>query len=378
MKVRKKIKLKNLFQICNCDNQTYFQEMKLPYFIKIKTPNGFQKINYLVKKNNIKCVQVKIGNNIIKGADEHLIKILNEWKFLKDFSHINIPQEELYDVSIEEPHEFLTTNGIIHHNTTVAKALANEIKSDFIYINISLERGIDTLRNRISKFASSYSMFGENEGGKKICILDEFDGATPELQNAMRGFMEEFQDSCRFIITCNYSTKIIEPLKSRCQTIDFNMTSKEIQNELKPVIVKRLCGILNFEKIDFQEETIIKLVDMFYPDMRKMINLLQMYSKSNRIIDVGIFDVMKVDMEFYQMILDRKLTNARKYLIERNYNPDEMYRQLFDNFVPMLDKSKQAQCILIIANYMYQSNFSIDKEITLVACILEIIGLISE
>jgi len=260
--------------------------------------------------------------------------------------------------------------------TTAAKALANDIKSDFIYINMSLDSGIDTLRNRITKFATSYSMFGENEGGKKICILDEFDGSTPALQSAMRGFMEEFQDSCRFILTCNYITKIIEPLKSRCQQIDFNMTNINSQKELKPIIVNRLCGILKNEKIEYKQETIVKLVETFFPDIRRMINLLQQYSKINGIIDVGVFDIEKVDIEFYQMILNKKLTDARKYVIERSYNPDEMYRNLFDNFVPMLEKPKQAQAIIIIAEMMFKNSFVIDKEINFTACIIELMGVL--
>lgn len=275
----------------------------------------------------------------------------------------------------EIPNLFLFSSAPGTGKTTIAKALVNDIKVDSIYINISLDRGIDTLRNRISKFASSYSMFGDNEGGKKICILDEFDGSTPELQSALRAFMEEFQDSCRFIICCNYATKVIEPLKSRCQLVDFNMTSKDIQDELKPIIVKRLCGLLKFEKIDFEVETVSKIVETFYPDMRRMINLLQQYSKNNGIIDSGIFNVEKIDTEFYDLILNRKLTAARKYLIERNYNYSEMYRNLFDNFVPMLDKSKQAQSIIILAEYMHRDSSVLDKELNFTACMLELMGI---
>jgi len=262
--------------------------------------------------------------------------------------------------------------------TTVAKALVNEIRTDYIYINMSLERGIDTLRNKIAKFATTYSMFGDNpnENAKKICVLDEFDGSTPELQAAMRVFMEEFQDSCRFILICNYITKIIGAIQSRCQPVDFNMADIDSQKALKPIIVKRLCGILKFEKIEHKVETIQKLVETFYPDIRKMINLLQQYSKTSGVIDQGVFNIQKVDSEFYDMILNRKLTEARKYVIERNYNFDEMYRQLFDNFVPLLEKSKQAQAILIIAEYAFRSVHVIDKEISFTACLLELMSIL--
>lgn len=260
--------------------------------------------------------------------------------------------------------------------TTTAKALVNEIGSDYIYINMSSERGLDVLRDRIAKFATSYSMFGENRGGKKICILDEFDGSTPALQSALRAFMEEFQDSCRFILTCNYATKIIEPLKSRCQLIDFNMSDKKSQKELVPKVVQRLCGMLKHEGITFKVETVEKVVKTFYPDIRRMMGLLQQYSKQNKNIDSGIFDYEKVDTELYEMILNKQLTNARKFIIERNYNFDEMFRSFFDNFVPMLDKGKQGQAILIISEFMFKNSFVIDKEINFTACLLEIISIL--
>lgn len=260
--------------------------------------------------------------------------------------------------------------------TSVAKALANDIGSDYIYINTSSESGIDTLRNRIAKFATSYSMFGENKSSKKICILDEFDGSTSALQAALRAFMEEFQDSCRFILTCNYITKIIEPLKSRCQSVDFNMTDNNTSTEMKPLIVKRLSGLLKNESVQFQPEVLVKIVDTFYPDIRKMVNLLQQYSKKMGIIDDNIFNMEKVDNEFYTLLLNKKLTEARKYVIEKNYNFDEMYRNLFDNYVPLLDKTKQAQSILIISEYMWRNSIVCDKEINFTACMLELIGVL--
>ncbi|MEM4261034.1 MAG: AAA family ATPase [Candidatus Woesearchaeota archaeon] len=261
--------------------------------------------------------------------------------------------------------------------TTLAKAIVNELDVDYIYINTSLENGIDLLRSRIEKFATSMSF----NGGKKVVILDEFDGASINLQQALRATIEEFHQSCRFIFTCNYITKIIEPLKSRCQIFDFNMMNKDIQDEIKPEMIKRLCDILKHEKyknnpINYDIEVIKRIVDTFYPDMRKMINLLQQYTKKNGTIDSEIFDYEKIDTELYQLILDKKLTSARKLIIERNYNYSELYRALFDNLVPMINKSKQAQVILVIAEYMYRDSFVIDNEINFTACILEIIGLL--
>lgn len=261
--------------------------------------------------------------------------------------------------------------------TTVAKAIAKELGTDYIYINTSLENGIDVLRSRIEKFATSISFSGK----KKIVILDEFDGASINLQQALRATIEEFHHTCRFIFTCNFITKIIEPLKSRCQMFDFNLMEKELQDEMKPLIFKRLCGILKNEKVKdkpiiFDENTVKKIVDTFYPDIRRMINLLQQYTKQNGIVDNAIFNYEKIDSELYQLILNKKLTAVRKYIIERNYNYSELYRAMFDNLVPLLDKDKQAQAILYIAEYMYRDSFVIDKEINLTACILEIMGLL--
>ena len=261
--------------------------------------------------------------------------------------------------------------------TTVAKAIAKEIDTDYIYINTSLENGIDVIRSRIEKFATSVSFSGQ----KKIVILDEFDGATINLQQALRATIEEFHQTCRFIFTCNYITKIIEPLKSRCQMFDFNLMEKEVQIEMRPKIVKRLCDILKHEKVKgvaiiYEEETVKKIVDTFYPDMRRMLNLLQQYTKQNGTVDSAIFDYEKVDDELYQLILNKKLTAARKFVIEKNYNFSELYRAMFDNLVPMLEKQQQSQAILIIADYMKWSTQVIDPEIHFTACILEIIGII--
>jgi replication factor C small subunit len=256
--------------------------------------------------------------------------------------------------------------------TTVAKALCDEIEADYIYINISKDNGIDTLRSTIDRFASSISM----SGGKKVAILDEFDGATLALQKALRASIEEFHEVCRFILTCNYHTQIISPIKSRCQEVDFNFMTKEAQAEMKPKIANRLCGILKFEKIDFDQEVVKELVDDLYPDIRKMLGLLQQYSKQTGLIDKGIFDYETVDEELYTLILNKKLTAARKFILEKSYDYDELYRAMFDNLVPRLEKDKQAQAILLIAEYMHRSAFAIDKEINFTACMLEIIGIL--
>lgn len=272
------------------------------------------------------------------------------------------------------PHLLFVSSSPGVGKTTVAKAIVNEIGADYIYINTSSESGIDTLRSTISKFATSYSLFGDSENTKKICILDEFDGSSANLQAALRAFMEEFQNSCRFILTCNHITKIKKPIQSRCQIVDFNMMDINSQNELKPQIVKRLISILKAENVSYDEDVIVKLVDTFYPDIRKMIGLLQQYSKSMGLIDSGIFSYEHIDVELVNLILNKKFTKARELVIQQNYDMDEIYSFLYHELVPKMDKIKQAQAIIILAQYQSMSTNVIDKEICLAACLLELIG----
>lgn len=258
--------------------------------------------------------------------------------------------------------------------TTIAKALALDIDADYVYINTSLENGIDVVRSRIEKFALSYS-----EKGKKIVILDEFDGSSRQLQDALRATTEAVQNSCRFIFTCNSITKIIEPLQSRCQLVNFNLNDKNIRNELQPLILKRIIGIIKNEKIKdspivFDETIVAKLVESMYPDMRKMLNLLQQYSAINGIIDEGVFTYNSIDLELYELIVNKKLTAARKFIMDNSYNYDDLYRGLFINLIPMIDKAKQAESIIIIAEYLYRNATIIDKEINFTACMLEIMS----
>lgn len=255
--------------------------------------------------------------------------------------------------------------------TTVAKALLNDCNYDYLYINSSSENGIDVLRDRISKFASMASY----DDRKKAVILDEFDGASINLQSALRAFIEEFHNHCRFIITCNYVTKIIEPLKSRLQLIDFNFSDEKNKDAHSAKIYGRLSKILVREKIDFDESVLKKIIATYYPDMRRMLNILQRYSTENGIINNDIFNYDKIDEEFYELILNRKITQAREYIIQKNYNYDELFRALFDNLIPKMDKSLRGPAIVTIAQYQYWSSQVLDKEINFTACLIELISL---
>jgi DNA polymerase III delta prime subunit len=254
--------------------------------------------------------------------------------------------------------------------TSLAKALCNDIGANKLYINASAKGGIDTLRDTIAKFATTKSFNGK----PKIVIMDEADGTTHSMQSGLRAFTEQYHKVCRFIFTCNYITKIIKPLQDRCQLYDMNFTDKKVKTEMLPKIFKRVVGMLKFQKVEFDDDVLMKVIETSYPSIRRVVQLCQQYSSINGNIDSAIFDYEKIDEEFYTYVLNKDFKNARKYMIDKSYNYDEMFTNLYRAFVPMLPKREQPHTIITIAEYMYRNAFVIDKEINFSACLLEIMG----
>jgi len=316
------------------------------------------------------------------SIEENKSKRMNYTLWVEKYRPANIEEtilppdiKNFFEKIIEEgdlPNLLLHSSSPGSGKTTTAKALVAELDMDYIYINTSSEGGIDTLRDTISKFATSMSF----DGKKKAVILDEFDGATINLQQGLRAAIEEFHESCRFIFTCNYVTKIIEPLKSRCQMVDFNFTDKTTTKGMMARIGRRILEILDAEGVEYDKKTIIKIVKTFYPDMRKMLGLLQQYSKQNGIINNDIFNYESVDEELFELILNKKMRKAREYVIERNYNYPELYRALYDNVIPQMEQASQGGAYITVAEYMYRDSFVIDKEINFFACLIELAGII--
>jgi len=167
--------------------------------------------------------------------------------------------------------------------TTVAKALCEQMNCDWIMINGSEEGGIDVLRNKIKNFASTVSL----SGGKKVVILDEADYLNPQsTQPALRGFVEEFHKNCRFILTCNFKNRIIEPLHSRFSNIEFKVNPKD-KPKLASRLFERAIYILKEQNVDYEDKVLVELITKHFPDFRKLINELQRYSVSGA-IDAGI------------------------------------------------------------------------------------------
>jgi DNA polymerase III delta prime subunit len=265
---------------------------------------------------------------------------------------------------------FLLSGGSGVGKTTTAKALCDELNTDWILINCSEDGNIDTLRTRIRDFASSVSF----SGGNKVVILDEFDYSNPQsFQPALRGFMEEFSLNCRFILTCNYKNRIIQPLHSRCTIIDFNIPAAEKPSMAKQMH-KRVCSILDTENIKYESKVVAELVLRRFPDFRRLINDLQKYSLGG-VIDVGILGTTNSEKvnDLIQFMKKKEFNSIRKW-VANNIDNDHvgLFRSIYDGVYDILEPQSIPQSILILADYQYKAAFVVDQEINTMACLSEL------
>mgnify|MGYP001500056740 FL=1 len=251
--------------------------------------------------------------------------------------------------------------------TTTAKAMLDQIGSDYLIINGSMNGGIDTLRNDIKSYASTVSL----NGGRKFVILDEADYLNPQsTQPALRNFMEEYSKNCGFILTANYKNRIIEPLHSRCSVIEF-LISKQDKPVLANSFLKRVQDILKEENVDYDKKAVVELIIKHFPDWRRIINELQRYSSSGK-IDVGILTQMS-DGSFntlVQALKKKEFNQMRKWVAENLDNdPTTIYRKLYDTCNTNMKEASIPILVTTIADYQYKSAFVADHEINLVACL---------
>ena len=256
--------------------------------------------------------------------------------------------------------------------TTVAKALCNELGVDFYVINGSDEgRFLDTVRNNAKNFASTVSL--SSEAKHKVIIIDEADNTGNDVQLLLRAFIEEFANNCRFIFTCNYKNKILEPLHSRCAVVDFSVKGKEKQ-EVAGQFFKRLKEILETERVEADNKVLAELITKHFPDWRRVLNECQRYAVSGTIdsgilasfTDINVNDVIK-------NLKEKNFSEVRKW-VNSNLDNDSgvLLRRVYDALVETLDGPSVAAAVLIIAKYQYQSAFVADQEINLLAALTEI------
>lgn len=254
--------------------------------------------------------------------------------------------------------------------TTVARALCEELNSDYIIINGSEESGIDVLRTKIKSFASTISFTGNT----KVVILDEADYLNPNsTQPALRRFMEEFASNCRFIFTCNYKNRIIPALHSRCAVIEFKLPKNE-RVDIAKEFHRRVVRILKQENIQAEPKAVAKVVEKYFPDFRRILNELQRYGQSG-VIDEGILvNLGDANMgELVEAIRTKEWKRMRMWVINNlDQDPASLFRKIYDTLVPLTQQVPQL--VLTIADYQYKSAFVSDQEINLVACLTEVMA----
>lgn len=256
--------------------------------------------------------------------------------------------------------------------TTIAKALCNELGADYYVINGSDEgRFLDTVRNQAKNFASTVSLQGNDR--HKVIIIDEADNTGNDVQLLLRANIEAFYNNCRFIFTCNYKNKIIEPLHSRCAVIDFTIKGKQ-RVQLAGSFFQRLQTILDAERIEYDQKVVAELVTKHFPDFRRVLNEIQRYSTGGK-IDSGIlasFSDVSVN-ELIKNLKDKNFTEVRKWVVSNLDNDaSNLLRRIYDAVFDCLSPTSIPAAVLIIAKYQYQCAFVADQEINLLAALTEI------
>jgi DNA polymerase III delta prime subunit len=256
--------------------------------------------------------------------------------------------------------------------TTIAKAMCEEIGASYIVINGSDEgRFLDTVRNRVRQFATTVSL--TSGASHKVVIIDEADNTTNDVQLSLRTAVEEFHSNCRFIFTCNFINKIIEPLHSRCTVVDFRIKPEQAV-QLQGEFFTRLKTILTHEQVQYEDKVLAKLVRRYYPDWRRLINECQRYAATGAITSAILVDVADVNLDTLLASLKKKeFTNVKNWVVQHMDNdPTMVMRKVYDSMYGVLKPASIPEAVLIIAKYMNSIPIVPDQEINLLACLTEV------
>ena len=257
--------------------------------------------------------------------------------------------------------------------TTVAKALCHELGVDYYVINGSDEgRFLDTVRNQAKNFASTVSL-SASDAKHKVIIIDEADNTTHDVQLLLRANIEAFYNNCRFIFTCNYKNKIIEPLHSRCACVDFSITGKQ-----KPAIAAKFFGriqqILDTEGVEYDNKVLVELINKHFPDWRRVLNECQRYSASGKIDSAILTEFSDVNTNtLVKYLKEKNFSEVRKWCVNNLDNdPTVLLRRIYDACYDSMVPNSIPAAVLTLAKYQYQMAFVADQEINMLACLTEI------
>lgn len=275
-------------------------------------------------------------------------------------------------VAQEEIPNLLLTGTAGVGKTTIAKALCQEIGASYIVINGSDEgRFLDTVRNRVRQFATTISL--TSGASHKVVIIDEADNTTNDVQLSLRTAVEEFHSNCRFIFTCNFINKIIEPLHSRCTVVDFRIKPEQA-TQLQGEFFTRLKTILTHEQVEYEDKVLAKLVKRYYPDWRRLINECQRYAATGAITSAILVDVADVNLDALLTSLKKKeFTTVKNWVVQHLDNdPSMMMRKVYDSLYDVLKPASIPEAVLIIAKYMRDITVVPDQEVNMLACLTEL------
>lgn len=272
------------------------------------------------------------------------------------------------------PHLVMHSRNPGSGKTSLAKILCNDLDYEYRYFNISKTTGIDVLRTNITKFAQAKSLFGK----MKAVILDEADGATPELMKALKADIEIYHNKCRFILLTNEIDLINDKVLSRCQRADMNYNTEVEYNEMIGLVAERVSKILDHRKVGYDEEALADLIIKYFPDIRNIINICDEYNTKFGYINTNILKFHELSDEFFGYIKSNDLTKARKYLAKINYNYLNIFTDIDRFYQNKLTKSQECNAILVNCDYQSIMHNAINKEIVAAGFIQEMIKIVCQ
>jgi DNA polymerase III delta prime subunit len=252
--------------------------------------------------------------------------------------------------------------------TSLARALCSEIDADLLFVNASLDRGIGEIRTTVSQFASCSSMFG----GVKVVLLDEADNLTADSQKALRALIEEFQNHCRFILTCNYPHNIIDAIHSRCSVVDFNVRDPRVLTPLGGLFYKKCSGILKSHNIEFEERVLAKYIMSMAPDWRGILNNLQGSTKNGKLTA----DVLQETPEALIIAMkEKRWSDVKDWVFEHSYlHPKQLEKTIYSSLQAHLHDGSKPVAVILFGQYSHKIMQGADPSITLLALVTEIMG----